>query len=171
MALLGLKVKGQFMWWSQVRRHISQQEAEYALLKQASEEEMERLKASHKESLDKHRHELNKELLEVGKLRSEVEVLRREAAEADKKLQEKEVIIRNLADENQEQRDKIRNLRNQNSSLSTANNKMKKQLDALPQRGEGGRFVSKSGKNKKKTSDPEQNIKPVEVEQTPAKNK
>lgn len=143
MAVFGLKVKGQWMWWKEVRRYIAQQEAEYDVLKNASEEEISKLKQANKEEIEKFQAGLSKAEADVEYLRSLNERMEKEAVEADKKLAEQDVVTRNLADENSALREKIRDLRARINTLSGQNAKMKKQLDALPQRGEGGRFVKK----------------------------
>lgn len=152
-----VKIKdSQWNWWWQLRKRIRQQEVEYDLLKQASEEEREKLIASHNKELSKLREALDSQKKKVAELRSKNEVLLGEATEADKKKNERELVIHNLADENSALREKIRNLRERNSILSGQNAKKKKQIESLPQRGANGRFV------KKKADAPE--LKPVSVE-------
>lgn len=156
MALFGTKVNGVWMSWKQVRRYIHQQEAEFAVLKQASEEEISKLKVTHEESTRRLRHELGVDKSTIATLNSKVERLQSEAAAADKRIQEQDVVTRNLADENSALREKNRDLRARINTLSGQNAKMKKLIDALPQRGENGRFV------KKKADAPE--LKPNSVE-------
>lgn len=129
------------MWWKEVRRHIAQQEAEYDVLFKASEEEISKLKRQHEAEVKRLTTGLKQAEAEQANLRSINERLSTEVAETEKRLAEQDIVTRNLADEVLALRNANRDLRARNSTLFAQNAKMKKQIDALPQRDKNGRFI------------------------------